>query len=61
MVYTRGESLSLAAHLADGTVVESADAALDADLSARIFRRDAHVVRLAVQVPEGVTGGRWEP
>lgn len=61
VVYTRGESLSLAAHLADGTVVESADAALDADLSARIFRRDAHVVRLAVHVPERATGGRWEP
>ncbi|MEZ0446686.1 hypothetical protein [Cellulomonas sp. ICMP 17802] len=55
VVYRRvdgpGAELTVGAHLADGTRVEGVDGALDADVSARVFRRTGDVVRVEVGVP----------
>jgi hypothetical protein len=55
VVYRRvdrpGASATVVAHLADGSRVEGVDGALDALLSARLFRRTGDVVRLDVEVP----------
>ena len=47
----RGDHLGVAAHLKDGTVMPGTEGALDAELSASIFRREGRVVLLEVHVP----------
>ena len=55
VVYRRvdgpGAALTVVAHLADGDRVEGVGGTLDADLSARVFRRTGDVVRVDVAVP----------
>jgi len=50
-VYRRGARRSVVARLADGTSVEGVDGALDAEVSARVFRRTGEVVRIDVELP----------
>ncbi|WP_130176950.1 hypothetical protein [Cryobacterium sp. SO1] len=52
VVFHRGGPLEVVALLADGTEVPGRDGALDADVSASVFRRDGRVRRLTVTVPE---------
>ena len=47
----RGAALTVVAHLSDGSTVDGVDGTLDADLSARLFRRTGDVVRVDVEVP----------
>lgn len=55
VVYRRldapGSTMTVVAHLADGTRVEGVDGALDAEISARLFRRTGDVVRVDVEMP----------
>ena len=55
VVYRRvdgpGATPTVVAHLADGSSVEGVDGPLDADVSARLFRRTGDVVRVDVEVP----------
>jgi hypothetical protein len=52
VVFHRGGPLEVVAHLADGSQVAGTDGALDAQVSAGIFRRDGRVRLLAVNVPD---------
>lgn len=53
VVYRRGSALRVEAVLADGTRVAGTGGVLDADVSARVFRRTGDVVRVEVEVPAG--------
>ncbi|MBG6059255.1 hypothetical protein RCH16_002567 [Cryobacterium sp. MP_M5] len=51
VVFHRGGPLEVVAHLADGSRVSGAGGALDAELSASVFRRDGLVRSIRVTVP----------
>ena len=51
VVVHRSDHLAITAHLQDGTEVSGTGGALDADISANVFRRDGRVRLLEVWVP----------
>ncbi|TFC84368.1 hypothetical protein E3T23_00175 [Cryobacterium cheniae] len=52
VVFHRGGTLEVVAHLSDGTRAPGTGGALDADVSASVFRRDGRVHSLTVTVPD---------